>query len=159
MVQGFEDLTDQQFDTLKKAVSWITILIAGADGNIDQDEKEWAKKITQIRSYSLPGDLHNFYQEVGKDFSAQLDALVAELPGDVKQRNQILTERLKTVNPVLQSWKDELAEELYKSFKSFAKHVAKSSGGFLGMMSISPEERKLIDLPMIDKVVFSDEEE
>ena len=159
MVQGFEDLTDQQLETLKKGVSWIAVLIAGSDGKIDQDEKEWAQKITEIRSYSLSGDLNNFYQEVGKNLSEELDSLIEELPDDSETRNKILIDRLKTINPILKSWKDELAEELYKSYKSFAKHVAKSSGGFLGIMRVSPEERKFVELPMLDKVVFSDEEE
>jgi len=159
MVQGFEDLTQEQFETLKKAISWITLLVAGADGKIEKEETDWAEKLTEIRSYSLPNDLMHFYQEVGKDFPKQLETMLETLPKDTKERNQVLTEKIKTVNPILKSWKDDLSEELYKSYKSFAKHVAKSSGGFLGMMTVSKEEKELAELPMLEKVVFFDEEE
>lgn len=159
MVQGFEDLTQEQFDTLKKAISWITLLVAGADGKIDKEETEWAEKLAEIRSYSLPNELTHFYQEVGKDFHQQLETLNDTLPKDNNERTRVLTENIKRVNPILKSWKDDLSEELYKSYKSFAKHVAKSSGGFLGMMSISKEEKELVELPMLEKVVFVDEEE
>lgn len=159
MVQGFEDLTQEQFETLKKAISWITLLLAGADGKIEKEETAWAEKLADIRSYSLPNDLMHFYQEVGKDFQEELETLLDTLPKDNKERARILTENIKTVNPILSSWNDDLAGELYKSYKSFAKHVAKSSGGFLGMMSISKEERELIELPMLEKVVFFNEDE
>ncbi len=157
MIEGFEKLSSEQFETLKKAISWITILIAGADGKIDNTEKEWAEKITEIRSYSLKGDLIHFYQEVGKDFHDSLDNLISELPENKDQRRTILTERIATINSIMPSLDSDIAVELYESYKSFAKHVAKSSGGFLGMMSITKEERALIDLPMLNEVYYEEE--
>jgi len=152
MIQGFEDITEEQFNTLKNGISWITILIAGADGKIDENETEWAKKITEIRSYSLPGELVHFYEAVGKDFSERLEALIEELPDNRDERTRILSERIAGINAILPKLENDLAVDLYNSYKSFAKHVAKSSGGFLGMMSISSAEEALMDLPMLDKV-------
>lgn len=152
MIQGFEEINDEQFETLKNGISWITILIAGADGEIDSNETKWAKKIAEIRSYTLPTDLIHFYQEVGKDFSERIDALVEELPEDKDSRTQILTERLSTINDVLPKLNSAMAVELYESYLSFARHVAKSSGGFFGIGSISKEEEKLMGLSMINEV-------
>lgn len=149
MIQGFEDLNQEQFETLKNGISWITILIAGADGEIDENETKWAKKIADIRSYTLPSDLVHFYKEVGKDFSEKLTQLIDELPDNTEERTAILASRIATINDVLAKLDNDTAYRMYESYKSFAKHVAKSSGGFFGMMSISKEEEKLIGLDML----------
>lgn len=158
MVQGFEELSEEKFTSLKDGVAWITLLIAGADGVIDENEKEWAQKLTEIRSYSLPNDLVNFYAEVGKDFSDKIEKLISELPNDKIERNKILARNISGLNDILAELNPEMASELYKSFKSFAKHVAKASGGILGMMSISKEEEELIDLPMLNEIHTEDQE-
>lgn len=158
MIEGFDSLDKKEFETLKSSISLITILIAGADGKIDKEEKKWAEKITEIRAYTLPSDLVHFYKEVGEDFHEKLEELIEELPDDTKSRNKIISEKLAAVNPILQKLDNELAVEVYRSLKSFAKHVAKSSGGFLGMMSISKEEKAWIDLPMINEIDYDSED-
>lgn len=152
MLDNFNVSQDQK-ETLIDAVSWITILIAGADGNIEKEELEWAKKITQIRAYKYPQALENFYSEVGKTFQSKIDNLVSELPKDVKARTSALSEKLATLNPILATLDNETAYSLYKSYTSFADHIAKSHGGFLRFFSVSVEEKKLIGLPMVDPIV------
>jgi len=159
MVQGFESLTDQQFATLKDAIAQITVLIAGADGHIDPKETEWATKLTQIRSYNNPLHLNAFYEAVGEDFSEKLDTLIASAPTDVDARTKMISDKLGNVNAVLSALENNLAAELYTSFVSFAKHVAKASGGFLGMMSVSKEEANLMDLKMINPIEVEEDEE
>jgi len=158
MLEQFNISQDQK-ETLIHAVSWITILIAGADGSIENEELEWAKKITQIRAYKYPKVLENFYVEVGKTFQANIDALISELPGDVSKRTSILSEKLATLNPILAILDNESAYSLYNSYTSFAEHIAKSDGGFLGFFSVSPEEKKLIGLPMLDQIVPAEDSE
>jgi hypothetical protein len=158
MVQGFESLTDQQFAILKDAIAQITVLIAGADGEIDPKETEWATKLTHIRSYNTPQDLNGFYEAVGHDFSDKLNSLITNSPKDTGERTAFLTSKLSEVNDVLSCVENNLAAELYKSFLSFAKHVAKASGGFFGMMSVSSEEANLMDLKMIDPIEITEEE-
>jgi hypothetical protein len=154
MIEGFEALSTDEFEALKSGVSWITILIAGADGKIDMHEKEWAEKITKIRSYSLEGEMNNFYTQVGLDFSNRLNALIEELPDDTEARKSILTERLSSLNSIMLKLDNAVGADLYDSFLSFAKHVAKSSGGFLGMMSISSAEKALVGLDMLNKIEY-----
>ncbi len=149
MSEKFSHLTEQELTTLKNAIPAITILIAGADGEINKEETSWAKKVTEIRSYKMHADLKPFYQEVGKTFANDLDKLIDELPGDNKNREQILSKRLSGVNEVISKLDIETATRLYQSYKSFAKHVAKASGGFMGFFSIDSTEQGLIELPMI----------
>lgn len=140
-------------------VSWITILIAGVDGHIDSEEIEWAEKIAKIRSYSLADRMHDFYQEVGKDFDENLKHIMEEQSGDKDARTKMASDEVEKLNPILQKMTKKEGAKLYDSFKSFAKHVAKSSGGFLGMWSISYEENKYMNLPMLEPIEWNPEDE
>jgi len=153
MIEGFEALNKEQFETTKEAVSWITILIASADGEIRQNETGWAEKLTEIRSYSSPMDIDYFYKEVDKDFSEKLSQMLERMPSDRTERMELLSRKLRQLNDILPKMDNKSAVRLYKSYKSFAKHVAKASGGFLGFFSVSSEEKDLIDLPMINEIV------
>ena len=158
MIQGFEMLSEEQFDVTKKAITWITILIAGADGEIEKEETEWAKKIAHIRSYHNPNELTPFYEEVGKDFSSILNNLLDQLPVGTNDRQELLIRQLSKLNNILPILDNNLGHLLLKSYRSFAKHVAKASGGFLGFLSVGKEEDKLIDLPMLNDIPFVDTE-
>ena len=159
MIEGFEKLSESQFEICRRSISWITALIASADGEINKNETEWAKKIAEIRTYNSSESLIPFYTEVGKDFNEVLNNLVRNLPISREERINILTRQLSQLNDILPLLENKLAFQLYKSFKSFAHHVAKSSGGFLGFFSVSSAEKKLITLPMVNEVVYEEEEE
>ncbi len=159
MIKYFKVLSDSEFEKLKDAIALITVYIAGADGSIEEDEINWAEKITHIRSYSLPEGLKDFYKEVGEDFHDKVLNYIETFKGDVNKRNSEIANRLAQLNPILSKLDPKLGAELYKSFKSFAKHVAKSTGGFLGFFSIGPEEAKLLDLDMITPIEYVPEED
>ena len=40
----------------------------------------------------------------------------------------------------------------YRSFRSFAKHVAESAGGFMRFMTVGPKEAEVLELPMLNEV-------
>lgn len=162
MIAGFERLTEDQFQLTKDAIAWITVLIAGADGKIDEEETAWAAKVTKIRGYHNPNELTAFYELVGAEFSAKLGDLLAHVPTDVKQRTDLLTRKIEQLNDTLPILDNNMGHHLIGSYRSFAKHVAKASGGFLGFFSVSSEESQLIDLPMLRDIPYveaEDEEE
>ena len=152
MTDHFEALTSEEYEDLKNAVCWITILIAGADGKIDTAETTWAEKIAQIRSYKIPSELLDYYKDVGEDFHERVHEMIDSLPQDTQTRQKILTDKLAGLNPILAKLDNEIGAEMYASYKSFAKHVAKASGGFLRFFSVSYEEKSLMDLDMIDPI-------
>ncbi len=157
MHEGFQSLTEQEYQELVDAISKITILIANADGKVQQDEVAWAKKVTEIRSYKLPDRLKNFYKDVGKDFENKLKEILDHAPDDVDALADQLVCSLERLNPILQKLDNRLAFELYSSFKSFAKHVAKASGGFLGFGAINSEEYRWVDLPMLNEISLGED--
>ena len=158
MIANFEMLTPEEFEKLRQRVTWITIMIAGADGKIDSEEVSWASKIAKIRSYAGPDLLNEYYVEVGKDFNEHLEELVANSSKDLKVRTAIAVDKVAELNPILAKLHPRIGALLYDSFVTFAMHVAKASGGFLRMWSVSYEENKYIDLPMLDKIEFVEED-
>lgn len=159
MIPGFEKLSEAQFQITKDAIVWITILIAGADGHIDEDETKWATKVTKIRGYSNPNELTPFYEAVGLEYSAKLKSMIVKAPSEDTARQALLTRKIEQLNNILPLLENNMGHFLLASYRSFAKHVAKASGGFLGFFSIGSEEGKLIDLPMLSDIPFEDNED
>ncbi len=155
----FSRISTAQLETLEDALALIMILIAGADGEIDAKEFNWAEKLTNIRSYAKPKALNDFYGRVHAKFTRQVETLLNELPTDLAEREKVISKELSKINYILPRLENEIAYKIYKSYLSFAQHVAKASGGFLGFGSISYAEKQLIHLPMIDAVILMDEEE
>ena len=152
MITNFDHLSPKEIKRLTDAIPLITVLIAGADGKIDRHEKSWALKLSKIRTYSNPDDLHEYYHEVGRDFAEMLDNFIDNLPENTEKRSSIIASELKQLNAIFPKLEPQIRWILYNSLLSFAKHVAKSSGGFLGFGAISKEEKKWINLPMISKI-------
>jgi hypothetical protein len=161
MIENFANLNEIEFNKLKAAIAQITILIAGADGKIDKEEAEWAKKVTEIRSYKMHNDIKPYYQEVGKTYVEDMNAMLQELPTDYLEREKILISNLSELNQILPKLDEQIAARLYQSFKSFANHVAKASGGFMGFFSVDSRESELMQLSMIKSIdaLLTDEEE
>ena len=153
MTQNFKVLSEAEFDKLKDAISLITVYIAGADGEIETEELKWATKITSIRSYFAHTDLIKFYTEVGKDFEEKVIEYAKDLD-QLEVRNKTVTEKLTELNPIMAKLDPKVGAALYKSFLSLANHVAKASGGFLGFFSISSEEKAILDLKMINPIIW-----
>ena len=159
MIDLFQILNKEESTLLVDAIPLITILIAGADGQIDNKEKEWGAKLTKIRSYAHAELLNDYYKKVGEIYSGRLEALINELPDDTKQRTAIISERLAGINPVIAKLNPENAYTIYSSLTSFAEHVAKASGGFLRIGAISKAEKDLMGLPMLTVIEKPEEEE
>lgn len=159
MIPQFEGLSESQQELMYDAIPLITIYIAGADGNIDQDEKDWAEKVTKIRSYSYHESLLEFYTNLGNVYNDKLNAYLASLPDDVEARTAAIQEKLAGLNSILAKLDANFAARYYKGLVTFAEHVAKASGGILGFGSISRAEDKLLGLDMITPLELQDEDE
>lgn len=161
MTDQFNILKEDDLRILTDAVPLIAILIAGADGEIDDEELQWSKKVAHIRSYKMKADLKSFYTEVDKNYLGKLQHFIEVLPSGVTERTNIISEKLTEVNPIMAKLSPEVGAKLYKSFLSFADHVAKASGGVMGFFAVNKAEASLIGLPMIHPITFehTDEEE
>ena len=149
MIHEFKNLSRDESNTMLIAPASITLLIAGAEGDIEQKEVDWGKKIAHFRAneHSI---LQNYYQEVDKNFNETLKDLIEKLPADVNERTSKINRELSKLNDILPKLDPEFAKEFYKSLLSLSKQVAQASGGIWGYGSISPEEKKLMNLEVIN---------
>ncbi len=159
MIPQFEGLLDSQKELMYDAIPLITIYIAGADGKIDLEETEWAEKVTKIRSYAYHESLQEFYANISETYSDKLHQYITSLPNDVEERTVAINEKLAGLNSILTGLDANFAARYYKSLVSFAEHVAKASGGFLGFGSVSRAESKLLGLDMITPLELEEGEE
>ncbi len=151
MIKQFEKLSAEEISILLDAPVYITILISGADGKIDEAEKDWAIKLADLRRFAGDIELRDYYKTVDDEFVKKLEEQISFLPKDLIARNQALTTELSKTNAVLAKIDQAFAGHIYKSWISFAGHVARSSGGVLGFGSISPAEKEVIGLSMIQQ--------
>ncbi|MDZ4749914.1 MAG: hypothetical protein SH808_15650 [Saprospiraceae bacterium] len=159
MDQDLSLLSSEEISLLKDAYAYITVLIAGADGNIDADELSWADKIAQIRTFAGDERLKDFHEAVNEEIHGKIQQLIAELPKETASRNQIISDKLSQLNPVLTALHPSIGAYLYKGYVSFAERIAKASGGVLSFFTIGPEEKKWIGLPMLTPIVYKVEED
>ncbi|MEP7322581.1 MAG: hypothetical protein ABI761_11710 [Saprospiraceae bacterium] len=159
MIVNINNLIQGELTQLREALPLIAILIGKADNNLDLKELDLAKKIAHIRTFSSSDYLKDFYETVEEDFDKTLDMFDKSLPTEVEVRNNMISDRLTLLNPILAQLHPKLGAELYRGFVRYAKEIAKASGGFLGFMAVNPEESKWIDLPMLVTIVHEQEEE
>jgi hypothetical protein len=149
----FTSLSQEELQHLQDAIPQIAILIAGADGNIDAEEREWADKLTNIRAYAGDKVLHEYYETVHANFSIRFNDMLKILPTNTAERQQILSENLSHLNAVLAKLDPRVAYHIYKSFVTYAKSIAEETGGFFRFGAISAEEKKWVNLPMLTPLV------
>jgi hypothetical protein len=152
-------LSEEQIQTIIDSYSYVTVLIAGADGDIGSSELEWGSKLANIRSYNDEYRLNDLFEEVEKSFQENVTNIMEKVPGAVDNRYNWIKPHLEKLNDILGALDNTNAYLIYKSLLSFAKHIAKADGGFLGFGTISSEENKLISLPMINEIIKEEEEE
>ena len=148
----FPGLTRKENQLLVDAIPLITLLIGTADGNIDEKEKSWAHRVTKFRSFTYDKDLQNYYLELNEVFDERFEAIFNELPKGNEARQAYLKKRLAAIDPLLQKIEGDDSYALYHDFLSFAKHIAKSSGGVLYMANVSPAEKALLGLDMLTPI-------
>jgi len=157
MLEGFQQLTAEEMDTLVSTPVWITALIGAADGEIDHDERTWSDRLMRARTYSMPALVSEYYRVVAEDFLGKLDRLMEVMSDDSETRSAELAEKIAAANPILAKLEPELAATLYKSFATLAKETAKASGGFLRIGAVSAAEHRWIQLPMLTPIVLDGE--
>jgi hypothetical protein len=147
-IKEFQQLSSGEQQQLLKAPALITVLIAAADGKVDKKETEWASKVIGYRDSVGDEDLFDYYHAVAENYQTQVNDLLASTSGN-QQLIATITDDLTAVGSTLGKLNKTYADKLYDSWKSFAKQVAKASGGFLGFGDISEQEKQLMDLHMI----------
>ncbi len=149
MIKEFENLKESEVAVLLDAPVLVTILIAGADGNIDSKERKEAIELAKSKQSRAREQLIEYYKVVWDKFESRFNELIDTLPEDTEERNKEITRELRKLNFIFPKVDKAFSIKLYGSLKDLAKRIAEASGGIMGYLSVSYEEQKLMDLRMI----------
>jgi len=147
----FENLPKEDLQLLIDAPMLITILIGSADGQLDEEEKEWGDKLTHVRETTEERILRDYYEKASENFEERMNETIASLSKDIEERNQEVSKKLSRLNEIYTHIDMDFVAELNKSLRTFAHSIAQASGGILGFGSESYDEKQWVDLSMIKK--------
>ena len=149
MIKAFKNLDGQESELMFKVPALVCVLIAGADGDIDRKEIREAIAIASKNKNDKDSPLYEYFQEVFGDFEDKLKVVIQSYPYESTLRTPILVEELSQVNHLWLKVPAEFAQEFYKMLLDLAQRIASSSGGWLGIKSVGPQEARYVKLPMI----------
>lgn len=149
MINEFNHLEHYDKDLMYSLPIYVSILVAGADGNIDNNELQKAVSLANNKTKKARKQLIDYYNVVNENFEDKIKMAIANLPSGVKEREKALIEKLEESNGVFSKLDKAFAIKLYASIKDMANQVAEASGGIFGYMSVGYEESKVVELKMI----------
>ncbi|MDI9357017.1 MAG: hypothetical protein QM536_08360 [Chitinophagaceae bacterium] len=173
-------LTEEEEEYLiKTPCVYVPLLLAGADGIIDRDEEKkiigmgafYKSKINTStllgryyeRVYHIPYNkycrevMHLFLRRnfISTHFEQNQKSTVQSFKKweikSLQQKNKVLCiGELLRMNEIYPKLGKEFSYSLFQDFLEVAEIIAKSSGGFLGVGTISKEERDFLSLDFIN---------
>lgn len=149
MIPEFSKLSEEEKELMYKAPVLVSVLIAGADGNIDSTERTEAVEVAKSKQSRAREALIDYYQIVGQSFEEKFNGLLSKLPEDTQARNEAIEEELGKLNDILPKIDKNWTIKFYSSLKDLGKKIAEASGGILGYLSVSYEESQYLELKMI----------
>ncbi len=153
MLYHISKLHSDEQELIKKAPLLVTILVAGADGSVHNNELDKSIELIHIKSFSESSDIRLLYKEIDHDVKLSLIAILKELPTDGVEREKRIIDQLAELNPILAKMEPHISREFYLSLKDFAFRVAQTSGGLFGFNTINYHEKEAIKLSMINEPI------
>lgn len=148
MISVFQNLSQNEQELVFKSPLLVCILVAGADGTIDDDEIDEALSIAR-KHHRVKSVLVEFFDIMSEDFEDKLKILIQSYPFERSARNEIITAELANLNELWTKLGADFSKAYYELLKDLAKRIASSSGGMWGMKKIGPEEAHFLNLPML----------
>lgn len=125
-MKALDKLNKQQKARLFEAPAYISLLAANADGKMDSLEKNAAIELSHVKTFSCDSLLTNFYKEVEKNFTTNIERIDKELPTGKSEREEAANKELLKLEPLFSKLGKEYANALNGSFLSFTQHVSKA---------------------------------
>lgn len=149
MIKEFEQLEQVEKDLMFSLPVYVAILVAGADGIIDNMEIQKSISLAKHKTKKARKQLLEYYNVVNENFEDKIKMAIANLPSGVKEREAAIVKMLEDSNRVFAQLDKVFAVKLYASLRDKADQVAKASGGIFGYLSVGYEESKVVELKMI----------
>jgi len=152
MLKEFTNLTNAEQQLMFDAIPLITILVAGADDDIDEVELAEAQRLADIRSFNNRGHIIAYYEKIDNGLTDRIQEMMKELPNALEPRQNAIVARLSLLNAVFAKMEEPFGYLYFRSFRSFARHIAEAHGGLLRFFTVGPLEAEVVELPMLAEV-------
>lgn len=149
MLEHINNLTDEEKNIIIHSPMYVSVLIAGADGEVNDTEKKRILELIHTKTFSEKYELKELYKTLDHDAAHELRELIAALPEEKVARNQYLVELLSRLNAIMPKLEHRFQVHLYKSLRQFAHYIAHAEGGFWRVGAVKHAEQEYLKLPMI----------
>jgi len=146
----FNHLSESESNTLSTIPMYVGLLIASADGDIDEKELTWIEKITHFRIKTAHHSLRGYYGAAHQQIVDRMKMTIQDMPSETNDRVAFLASKVAEAKPILAKLDERTKERLEESYRSMALSVAEISGGILNFFSHNAEEEKWLQLEMLD---------
>lgn len=150
MLEHINNLTQEEKNIILHSPMYVSVLIAGADGEVNDTEKKRILELIHTKTFSEKYELRELYQTLDHDAANELREMIASLPEDREERNQYLSDTLARLNRIFPKLEHRFQVQLYKSLRQFAHYIANAEGGFWAVGAVKNAENGYIKLPMIN---------
>ena len=93
MISEFDNLEAGEKDLMFNLPIYVSVLVAGADGNIDSMELQKAVSLANNKATKARKQLLDYYTVVNQNFEDKLKMAIANLPSGVRERETALITR------------------------------------------------------------------
>ncbi|HEY6163096.1 MAG TPA: hypothetical protein VI112_17850 [Bacteroidia bacterium] len=122
----FRELTAEEKQKLESAPVLISLLVSGADPEMNEKEKKEALHFSHIKTFTADPLLREFYRDVEKGFEERTAELDRELPKERKEREEEIKKRLASIEPILEKLGKTYTILMHQSLNSYYEHVSKA---------------------------------
>ncbi len=145
------ELDDADLEVLKKIPALVTILTGTADDDLNEKETHMGKVSTEFRKNHGEELVQDYFEWVSEDYDNIFDKAWEQYK-NVRSyaRTQQISDELAKVNDILPKIDKKYAHSLVVSWRGLSRAVAHASGGILGRIAVSNEEKDVMGLNMID---------
>ena len=126
-----DKLIPQEKEMLLNAPAYVSLLAANAHGGMDETEKKIAIETSHIKTFSCHPMLREFYHEVEKIFSINIEQLDNQLPKGKAGREAAIKKELAKLEPIFLKLGQEYAATLHRSFITYTEHVSQAHKNLL----------------------------
>jgi hypothetical protein len=151
MLDHIHHLSEEEKNLVLQAPVYVSLLIAGADGHIQQEEQKRILELVHTKTFSEHYELRELYATLDHDLAEHLRQMMAALPEDTDERQAMLSGLLGRLNHIFPQLEKHFARRLYKNLREFAHYIAHADGGFWGISAVSDAEQQWIKLPMLEE--------
>ncbi|MBM3919907.1 MAG: hypothetical protein FJ347_01615 [Sphingomonadales bacterium] len=153
MLYFIKHLTADEQQIVTNSPLYVSLLIAGADGNFDTDEKKRIVELVHIKTFTERFELQNLYKNLNNDSEEQIRNMISSLPENTDERNTILSELIARLNDIFPKLDASFSVQLYSSLRQFAVYISTADGGWWGISAVSDAEKAFVKLPMLNPPV------